>query len=330
MSRRLAAFALLAVFLCAMALMILPEVPINTGANEGRRFLVGMSQANLVEPWRVIMNREVEVEAAKYPDMRVIFTDATQDSSRQIEDVRMLMGYGVDLLIISPNDSEALRPVISEAYEHIPVIVLDRDVGEGKCTLFIGPDNYRIGQLAGLRVGKLLGEKGGNVLEMLGSMDSPPVAARSAGFADGIKRYPNVKIITSLVADWLEDRAVDRFKEYAIIADQPIDVVFGQNDAMAYGAYIAARELRVPGVRFVGVDGLRGEGGGIDLVQRGILEATISCGTGGEQAVSYAMRILNGETNLPASIILKPTEITRETLKEIERGNARESAFARG
>ena len=75
-------------------------------------YLVGMSQANLVEPWRVTMNREIEKAAADEPDLRVIFTDAAQDSARQIEDVRMLMGYGIDLLVISPNESEALRPIL--------------------------------------------------------------------------------------------------------------------------------------------------------------------------------------------------------------------------
>ena len=53
-------------------------------AGAGVRFLVGFSQANLTEPWRIEMTEEVKAEAARYPDMRIIYTDAADSTSRQI------------------------------------------------------------------------------------------------------------------------------------------------------------------------------------------------------------------------------------------------------
>lgn len=295
---------LLSGILLSLAIFCLcPPDRADTAGKAPVRFLIGMSQANLVEPWRVTMNREIEKAAQAHDELRVIFTDAAQDSKRQIEDVRMLMGYGIDLLVISPNESEALRPVLSEVYRKIPVIVLDRDVRGEDYTLFIGPNNEMIGRLAGARVGDMLGEAGGNVVEILGIQNSPPVAARSKGFAEAISAYPNVRIIKRLGANWMQDQAEDRLKEYLSVSDVKIDVVFAQSDAMAYGAYIATRKLRVPGVRFVGVDGLSGPGGGLDLVERGILEATFTCPTGGAQAIDYALRILSGE-KLPSRRII--------------------------
>ncbi len=277
------------------------------------QYLIGMSQANLTEPWRITMNREIQAEAAQHDNIRVIFTDATQNTAHQIEDVRMLMGYGIDLLVISPNDSEALRPVISEVFQQIPVIVLDRDVQGEEYTLFIGPNNYRIGELAGKRVADMLGEQGGHVIEILGVENSPPVEERSRGFSDALKDHRQITITGRLVADWMQDRAEDRMKEYLSV-QQAIDVVFAQNDAMAYGAYLAVGKLRVLNVRFVGVDGLDGPGGGKDLVRQGILQATFFCPTGGSQAIEYALRILDGEKNLPHRLILSPEEITPESL----------------
>ncbi len=68
------------------------------------------------------------------------------------------MSFGVDLLIVSPEDVEAVMPVIGKAHEHIPVIVLDR-VAEGfDYSLFIGPDNGLIGRQAGEVVLELLRE----------------------------------------------------------------------------------------------------------------------------------------------------------------------------
>ncbi|NLD58866.1 MAG: substrate-binding domain-containing protein [Clostridiales bacterium] len=300
------------VALLAAAVLGIPGVmaPRTRDDSPPTKYLIGMSQANLIEPWRVTMNRELEHAAAEHFDLRVIFTDAAGDTERQISDVAMLMGYDIDLLIISPNDSEALRPVLSEIYREIPVIVLDRNVSGDDYTLFIGPNNDMIGYLSGLRVGRMLGEEGGSVVEILGTEDSPPVAARSEGFARAIADFPNVTIQKQLVADWLQDRAEDRFKEYLIVSDRPPDVVFAQNDAMAYGAWIAAQKYRVYGTRFVGVDGLEGDGGGVDLVRRGILEATFYCPTGSQQAIDYALKILSGDVPGVRQLILDPVEIT--------------------
>ena len=276
------------------------------------QFLIGMSQANLIEPWRITMNLEFAEAAAAHENLRVIYTDATQDTQRQISDVNMLMGYGIDLLVISPNDSEALRPVLAKVYQKIPVIVLDRAVSGEDYTLFIGPDNDKIGYLAGLQVIEMLGESGGRVVEILGTEDSPPVAARSQGFARAIADHPQIVIDQRLVADWQQDRAEDRFKEYAVTCKQMADVVVAQSDAMAYGAWIAAESFRVEGVRFVGMDGLGGEGGGVDLVNRGILDATFYCPTGARQAVDYIVRILAGESFEDKHVILEPQVILPE------------------
>lgn len=82
-----------------------------------KEYLIGISQANLLEQWRITMNREIEEEAAKHSDLRCIFTDAAMNTDRQLEDIRMLMGYAIDLLIVSPNDSDALRPYISDIHK---------------------------------------------------------------------------------------------------------------------------------------------------------------------------------------------------------------------
>lgn len=290
-------------------------------------FLIGMSQANLTEPWRITMNQDIERAAALHDNLRVIFTNGSQDIQRQnneqkrqediqrqIADIRRLMGYGIDLLVVSPIDGEALRPVISEVFQKIPVIVLDRDVRGEEYTLFIGPDNYKIGQMAGGAVLRLLGNRGGRVLEILGVNGSPPVAERSAGFRDAISGHPNVVVAAQLEANWMQDQAEDRTKEYVVENPGVVDVVFAQNDAMAYGAYVAMNKLRVEGVRYVGVDGLDGRGGGRELVRDGVLDATFYCPTGGEQAIEYALRILRGEQDLPRELILEPAEITVDAL----------------
>jgi ABC-type sugar transport system substrate-binding protein len=318
-----------AVLLCAAAALyalVLSGPRADEDAPRQIEFLIGMSQANLTEPWRITMNQDIERAAGLHDNLRVIFTNASQDIQRQdneqkrqedirrqIADIRRLMGYGIDLLVVSPIDGEALRPVISEVYQKIPVIVLDRDVRGEEYTLFIGPDNYKIGQLAGGATLRLLSGQGGRVLEILGVNGSPPVAERSAGFRDAISGHPNVVVAAQLVANWMQDQAEDRAKEYLVENPGVVDVVVAQNDAMAYGAYVAMNKLRVEGVRYVGVDGLDGRGGGKEMVRNGVLDVTFYCPTGGEQAIEYALRILQGEAGLPRELIQDPIEITADT-----------------
>ena len=75
-------------------------------------YVIGVSLANLQEQWRLVLKDELEAEAEKYDGVRLVITDAAGDSEKQESDVERLMSYGIDLLIISPSDVEALTPII--------------------------------------------------------------------------------------------------------------------------------------------------------------------------------------------------------------------------
>jgi ABC-type sugar transport system substrate-binding protein len=276
--------------------------------------VIGVSMANLTEPWRISMRDDINAEAARYPDLRIVFTDAADSNSRQIQDVRTLLGSGIDLLIISPNESEALSPVIAEAYHRIPVILLDRSVTGFDYTLFIGPDNRLIGKQAGQYVTELLGAKGGKIVEILGRSGSPPVLDRSVGFRDAISQRHNITIVGTIVADWLRDKAEDAMTAW-LKRNGRADVIFAQNDAMADGARRAAVKLGINGIRVVGIDGLPGPNGGIEMVRRGDLSATFTCPTVGKEAVIYAIDILHREEGIPKKMILRTSLVTEKSIE---------------
>jgi simple sugar transport system substrate-binding protein len=277
-------------------------------------YVIGVSMANLTEPWRISMRDEINSEASRYANLRIVFTDAADSNSRQIQDVHTLLDSGIDLLIISPNESEALSPVITEAYHRIPVILLDRSVIGFDYTLFIGPDNRLIGKQAGQYVTELLGAKGGKIVEILGRSGSPPVLDRSVGFRDAIILRPNITIVDTIVADWLRDKAEDEMTAW-LKKNGRADVIFAQNDAMADGARRAAAKLGITGIRVVGIDGLPGPNGGIEMVRRGDLSATFTCPTGGKEAVIYALDILHREEGIPKKMILRTSLVTKTAIE---------------
>jgi len=285
-------------------------VPAPSGGPEVR-FLIGVSQANTTEPWRLSVDADIQKEAATFSGLRVVVTDAADSVLKQQQDLDRLLSLGCDLLIVSPADAAGLRPAVDKAYKQVPVIVIDRAVEGYNYSLYLGPDNQRIGREAGKYVSALLGKKGGRVLEVLGRRDSPPSLDRSRGFREGLADRPDILTWNRVEADWLQDKAEDVLTPF--FADNArVDVVFAQNDAMAYGAWLAAKKAHRETIPIIGIDGLPGPDGGMSLVQRGVFAATFNVPTGGKEAVDYAVDILNKVEGIPKKIILRTSIVTRE------------------
>jgi galactofuranose transport system substrate-binding protein len=278
-------------------------------------FVIGVAQANLSEPWREVMNAEILEAASTYPGVRIIFTNAGNRWEKQEEDIRKLMQSGVDLLIVSPVESREIAPAIREAYARKPVIILDKAIEGYDYTLYVGADNYLVGKQAARFVKQYFEGGEGSVIEITGSADSLPVTERMRGFREELEGSGNIKLAASFSADWLRDRAQDITEEYlALFRDSAF--IFAHNDAMAYGIHRGLAEAGITGKAILGIDGLSGPEGGLALVEDGILEATITCPTGGKEALIRAMDILQRRDGLPKKIFLRSSLITRQILAE--------------
>jgi ribose transport system substrate-binding protein len=268
--------------------------------SKGHQFVIGMSQCNLGEPWRVQMDADLEAAAAKYPELKIIFKDAQNDTLKQRAQVEEFVSSKVDLLIISPKEAQPLTEPIARAMDAgIPVIILDRRLLGDKYTCFIGADNKKIGKAAGQWIVKALGGKG-NVVELMGLQTSTPGQDRHSGFLEGLAGS-EIKVIFSADMLWLEPNARQEM-ESAFSRFGKIDLVYAHNDPGAHGAYLAAVAAgREKQTKFVGIDALPQEG--IAYVQQGIMDATFQYPTGGAEAIDTAMKILHSE-KVPKEIVL--------------------------
>ena len=153
--------------------------------------VIGMSQCNLGEPWRVQMNADIERAAKAHPSVRLVMKDAQNDSLRQRAQVEELAAEHVDVLIISPKEAAPLTKPVARVFDSgIPVIVLDRAVLGDAYTTFIGADNVKIGRAAGEWVRKTLNGTG-KIVELEGLMTSTPGQDRHKGFLAGLEREKN-------------------------------------------------------------------------------------------------------------------------------------------
>jgi ribose transport system substrate-binding protein len=274
------------------------------------KYVIGMSQCNLGEPWRVQMNADIKAAADKHPNLQVIFKDAQNDTLKQRSHVEELISAGVDLIIISPKEAQPLTEPVAKAMDaKIPVIVLDRRVVGDKYTCFIGADNKKIGKMAGEWIVKALGGKG-KVVELKGLMTSTPGQDRNSGFREGIKGS-QIEVIFEADMKWLEPDARKEM-ESALARFNKIDLVYGHNDPGAHGAYLAAKAAgREKEMKFVGIDSLPQEG--IMYVKQGILDATFQYPNGGAEAIDVALKIFAGE-KVPHEITLGSRVFTKENV----------------
>ncbi len=287
--------------------------PANSANAKPSGLVIGMSQCNLGEPWRVQMNADIARAAKKHSNLKVVFKDARNDSLRQRAQVEELVQQKIDLLIISPKEAAPLTKPVAEVFNRgIPVIVLDRAVQGDAYTTFIGADNQRIGREAGKWTRDALGGKG-TIVELKGLMTSTPGQDRHKGFRDGLDlaANPGLKIVFEADMQWLEPNARKEM-ESALSTQESIDLVYAHNDPGAHGAWLAAKAAaRHEQIKFIGIDALPHEG--VRYVKDGVLEATFLYPTGGEQAIDVALKLLRGE-KAPKKIVLGTKLFTKDNV----------------
>lgn len=241
------------------------------------------------------MNGEILRETFMYGNVEVEFRSAMDNNEKQIQDIKYFINKGVDLIIVAPNESDALTQIIERAVDkNIPVVVVDRKINSQKYTSFIGANNFEIGKAVGDYISTKY-TNGGKLIELTGLSNSSPAVDRHDGFISAISTNEKIQVLCREDANWLLKDAEVKMDSLLSVYDD-IDIIFAHNDRMALGAYNAAKAKgREKDISFIGIDALPGEGFGLGLVKKGILDASFIYPTGGDKVLNTAMKILNKE-----------------------------------
>lgn len=254
------------------------------------RYVIGVSQCS-EDLWRQTMNEELKREVALYQaDAEVLIRSVKDDTPKQIADIKWFIEQKVDVLVVSPNESEACTPVIEKAYQQgIPVILVDRKIATESYTAYVGANNYQIGKEAGhYAIGILKGK--GNIAEVRGTKGSTSDAERHKGFVDALKNAPEVQIVAETWGNFLQADAKTQMQQ--LFQEQPhIDLVFAMNDPMAAGTHEAAMQFNGKIPFIIGVDALQQVG--IQNIENNVQDASFIYPTGGEKVIELAMKILH-------------------------------------
>ena len=294
--------ALLTLFGCGE-----PETSQTESKPKPKGYIVGVSLANLDNPWHEQMKADIDAAAAEHPDWRLILLDAQNNVAQQVAQLEKFHNDRVGAVIVNPIKAQAITEPVARLFDAgIPVMVLDRPVIGHKYTCFIAADPREIGTVAGRWLAERLAGKG-KIVELLGPIDSLwddhlheawQATLRDPGFRfvfDGHVDPPRVDA-GKLMAEAIDDVGA-------------IDTVFAYNDAAALSAYQVAKNAGLEkGVLFVGIGGLPTQGAA--YVSEGILAATFLKPTGGTQAVETIMKLIDGQP-IPKKIVPPTHAITR-------------------
>ena len=291
----------------------------STAAQAQDDYVIGFSQVTTVEPWRVQFNKDLRAEAELHDNVELLISDANDRTEKQVADVENFIRQEVDAILISPKEAAGLTGVVEQATDAgIPVFVLDRNVETDKYVQWVGGDNALIGVAAGQFALEQLGGEGkaqGKIVEIWGGLGITATFERSDGFHAAFEGEEGVEfLLDQQSADWKQDQAYD-IMSTALRNHEDITMVYGHNDPMAYGAYLAAKDAgREEDIIFIGVDGLPDEG--VMWVYNGELSATFLYPTPGAEGLRQALKYLGGE-EVEKSVVLGTETITSENAEAI-------------
>ncbi|MEM1486256.1 sugar ABC transporter substrate-binding protein [Oscillospiraceae bacterium PP1C4] len=256
--------------------------------------------------------------AAEY-NLKLEYSDAQWDASKQLSQVEDAITKGVDLIAVCAADADAIKPAIKSANDAgIPILAFVNAIGDdptGKyegLVSYVGQSEIATGGLCAKIAKQLLGEKGGNIVLIEGRPGTYPQRYRREGFTNAIKDTPAMKVVYTQTSNWEKEEAL-KITEDLIQKGTQFDLIFAQDDNSATGAGKALKEAGLKDK--VKVIGLGGSIDGLQALKDGVIDATtfMSAEEEGRLAIETAAKFLKGES-VEAVTEIKQVEVNADNV----------------
>lgn len=271
---------------------------------------LGLAVANLQADFFNQIQQSVEAEAERR-GIQVITVDARGDAATQVNQIQDLITREIDALIYIPAGATAAGVPVEAAREAgIPVVAVDRNPPDNPADSFIATDSVAAARELGEWVAEQTGGQG-RVGVIQGQIGTTPEIARDQGFREALANYPDLEIVAQQASQmWMQDEGFNIAQDM-LQRDPEIDVFFGRADALALGAAQAVDVSNLP--QDVLVVGFDGDFAGLEAVQSGVLDATMTQQTQfmGRLAVMFSLDLIDG-LYVPDEMLLGATLTTSE------------------
>jgi len=235
------------------------------------------------------------------------------DYTQQLQIVDAMITQHVDAICLAPIDKTSMVSVVERAAkQNIPVIIWDSGIDTENFVSQVATDNYRAGEMAAERIGKILNGKG-KVAVVAVMPGAASTMAREQGFEDAVKKnLPGIQIVDKRYG-WADRAKSLAVAENMLTAYSDLDAMFASNESSAVGAAQALKS-RNSKVRLVGFDSSPNL---LDDLKSGAIDSLVVQDPFkmGYESVKAAVDKLNGGT--PQKIInLAPLVVTKENMSD--------------
>lgn len=251
----------------------------NSGA-EGREIVVGFSQVGTESDWRKANTVSMTQALSEENGYRLIFDDAQQKIDRQVTAVRNFIQQGVDYIVLAPVTEEGWDTVLAEAKNAgIPVIIVDRKVNvddEDLFTCWVGTNSRGEADIAVKWMDEQFGSSPIKIAHVQGTLGSSAQLGRTAGFDEGLAQHPNWELTFRGTGDFTQ--AQGRKVVQRLLDDgTEFDVIFAENDDMAYGAVEALEEAGLEPGKDVTIISFDANRHALELALEGKINYVVEC-----------------------------------------------------
>ncbi|MDR3121732.1 MAG: ABC transporter substrate-binding protein [Clostridiales bacterium] len=215
---------------------------------DGGLIVVGFSQVGAESDWRVANTKSMKAALSEANGFKLILTDAQQKQENQLAAIREFIAQKVDYIVLAPVTEQGWDETLKEAKAaDIPVILVDRMIqtsDDSLYTCWVGSDFRKEGETAVAWIKEAFSGKDRLVIVHLqGSLGSSAQIGRTEGLDAGLGANAAWELAVRESADFTQVRGkevMDRIlKQFG-----RIDVVYCENDNMAFGAMDAMDEAR--------------------------------------------------------------------------------------
>lgn len=248
--------------------------------------------------------------------------DPNDNLETQISQIENALVKGVDAIVITPIDGEAVSTLMEKCKEAgVPVVAIDRQV-KGPSLTTVEADNYNIGKALGEMFIESLGDEQGKVLIVGGPLSSSATVNRTEGFKAAIQGKDNIEIVAESATEMDGEIVLAAVTNY-LQANPYINAIMSCTDFILPSVITAldeAGKLHKVGeeghVRIYSVDG---DGYGLTQVANGVIDATYSLDPyGWASAAVEALKIHFEGGSVDPNILIAGEIVTAENLEELK------------
>ncbi len=243
------------------------------------------------------------------------------DYSRQLEIFDSMLNRHVDGVVVAAADKTTLNASLARAArEKTPVVVFDSGVDSQDYISFVATNNYKAGQMAGRKLGELLGGKG-TVAMIQNAPGSFSTMERERGFKDAISQeFKGIEFVAEQYS--MSNRAKGMSATENILTAHPkLDGLFASSEPSAVGAAQAVKSRGLTGkLKFVGFDASEGM---LEDLTGGVFDALVVQDPFrmGYEAVKAVVDKLDGKAperqiDLPAVTVVK-SDLEKPDIKQL-------------